>query len=131
MASFVVGHMNETREDIIETLRYALRVNPASAQFCVLTPYPGTRIRNEFMDRIVSSNWDLYNSVCALMRTNFLEPHEIQRLLRSMYLRFYLRPSRILRAMMGSFGRHSMDLGRTIQLIRAIMMAGINNKEKG
>lgn len=131
MASFVIGHMNETRKDILATLRYALRVNPASAQFCVVTPYPGTQIRSAYRDRIVSSNWDRYNSVCALMRTNKLEPHEIQKLLRWMYLRFYLRPTRVGRALSGSLGRHAMSLSTTMALIRTIMKEGIGDGEKG
>lgn len=125
MASFVIGHMNETREDILATLGYALRVNPASAQFCVITPYPGTQIRRDHHHRILSSDWDRYNSVCALMQTESLEPHEIQRLLRRMYLRFYLRPSRIARALGGSLGRHSMRFSTTMALIRTIMKEGI------
>jgi anaerobic magnesium-protoporphyrin IX monomethyl ester cyclase len=127
MASFVIGHMNETREDIMATLRYAIRVNPASAQFCVVTPYPGTQIRRKHRDRIVSSNWDHYNSVCALMRTHTLEPHDIQRLLRWMYLRFYIRPPRIVRALGGSLGRHAMGLSKTLALIRTIPRNGVVN----
>ena len=47
MASFIFGDIKETKDMMLETIRYAKKLNPGSAQFTILTPYPGTRLYNE------------------------------------------------------------------------------------
>jgi anaerobic magnesium-protoporphyrin IX monomethyl ester cyclase len=95
IASFVIGGIDETYDDIMRTLKYALRLNPPTVQFCLLTPYPGTQIYKEYQDRIVTKDWEKYDIMHAVLRTNHFSPEELQKILKKMYTRFYFRPRRI------------------------------------
>ena len=95
IASFVIGGIEETYDDIMKTLKYALRLNPPTVQFCLLTPYPGTKIYKEYQDRIVSKDWHKYDIMHAVLRTTHFSPEELQNILKRMYIRFYFRPRRI------------------------------------
>jgi len=95
IASFVIGDIDETYEDIMRTLHYAIRLNPPTVQFCLLTPYPGTEIYRRYQDRIVTKDWEKYDIMHAVLRTDHFTPEELQQILRSMYSRFYFRPRRL------------------------------------
>lgn len=120
LASFTIGHINETKKDIERTIKYSIELEPTSSQFCVVTPYPGSSIYEQYKNRIVSFNWDYFNSTTAIMYTDQLTPQEIQKLLQKCYIRFFLRPKRILRAMGGSFGKYQLSLSQTVRLLKSI-----------
>lgn len=41
-ADFMIGSPGETKEEILETIRFAQKINPDFAQFSITTPYPNT-----------------------------------------------------------------------------------------
>jgi radical SAM superfamily enzyme YgiQ (UPF0313 family) len=41
--TFALGLTGDTKETIKKTINYAIKLNPDSAQFSVVTPFPGTR----------------------------------------------------------------------------------------
>lgn len=63
-ASFVFG-MDHDDESVFErTVEWAVRQGIETATFHILTPYPGTAIRQRLIeqDRITTHNWDLYDT---------------------------------------------------------------------
>lgn len=44
---FMIGSPNETKEEILETVNYAVKLDPDYAHFSVTTPYPETQLYNE------------------------------------------------------------------------------------
>ncbi|MDP3023956.1 MAG: radical SAM protein [candidate division Zixibacteria bacterium] len=92
--SFIIGCLDETSEMIKKTIRYAKRLNPAYAQFSVLTPYPGTRLYDSVKDRLLTDNWEIYWGGQPVIRLDKISPKELQRLIIRAYLSFYLRPKK-------------------------------------
>lgn len=97
--SFIIGAFDETREMIKNTVRFAKMLDPKNVQFSILTPFPGTRLYEdaERMGIIQHKNWRYYDGAHAVMRTKYLKPEEIQRLLNEAYISFYIRPHRLIR----------------------------------
>ena len=97
--SFIIGALDETKEMIINTIRFAKLLNPRNVQFSILTPFPGTRLYEDAdkMGIIIHKNWKYYDGAHAVMRTKYLKPDEIQRLLNLAYISFYARPNRLFR----------------------------------
>ncbi|OPX32140.1 MAG: hypothetical protein B1H40_02955 [Candidatus Latescibacteria bacterium 4484_181] len=89
--SFIIGGVHETKKMIDQTIQLARKLNPDTAQFSILTPYPGTQLFKSVKDRIVVHNWDLYDGIHAVMRTKHLSPAEIQKSIVKAYSKFYLR----------------------------------------
>jgi radical SAM superfamily enzyme YgiQ (UPF0313 family) len=68
--SFVFG-MDDDGEDVFErTVEWAVTTGITTATFHIQTPYPGTRLfaRMEAEDRIVTRDWDLYDTRHVVFR---------------------------------------------------------------
>jgi len=61
--TFTFGLPGETNETIRKTIDFALRLDPATIQFSIATPFPGTTFYKEMRERghIVSENWTEYD----------------------------------------------------------------------
>jgi len=95
--SFIIGGLNETREMVLDTIKFAKKLRPAVVQFSILTPYPGCRLYEEAGDRIFTRDWSLYDGAHSVMRIDHIEPRELEALFFKAYRSFYLRLSQIAR----------------------------------
>ncbi|MDO8602987.1 MAG: radical SAM protein [Candidatus Omnitrophota bacterium] len=61
--TFTFGLPGETKETIRKTIDFALRLDPATIQFSIATPFPGTSFYEEMMAKghIISENWTEYD----------------------------------------------------------------------
>jgi len=99
---FMLGLPTETREESLETIAFAKKIDPLWAQFTITVPYPGTQMFNE-LDRtgqIRTYDWSRYNTWSGWKGGEELpfvpQGRTIEELveLQKMALRsFYLRPS--------------------------------------
>jgi radical SAM superfamily enzyme YgiQ (UPF0313 family) len=97
--SFVFG-MDDDEEDVFDrTVAWAIENGITTATFHIQTPYPGTRLyaRMEEEGRIVSRNWDLYDTRHVVFRPARLSPRALEAGYWRAYDRFY-RWSAIARA---------------------------------
>ncbi len=117
---FILGEPSETREEIEATIDYVKFLNPGTAQFSILTPYPGTETWMELKGRLVSRDWNLYDGMHAVFRGDHLEPEEMEKLCRRAYRRFYLQPKRLAREVFegGRPGRPNLKI--ITRLMRAV-----------
>jgi radical SAM superfamily enzyme YgiQ (UPF0313 family) len=103
-AHFMIGGPGETLETIQKTIDFAKRLNPTTASFGILTPYPGTRLFSmvaekhpEIRDGSESNMDNLHvtgfysDSICGLTGTT------LSRAVVGAYRQFYLRPIYVLR----------------------------------
>jgi len=58
--TFTFGLPGETEATIEETLNYALKTDPETAQFSICTPFPGTRYYDECLNNgwLINNDWD-------------------------------------------------------------------------
>jgi anaerobic magnesium-protoporphyrin IX monomethyl ester cyclase len=61
--TFTFGLPGETKATVRRTIDFALRINPASLQFSITTPFPGTAYFAQLSRKkqIVGNNWDDYD----------------------------------------------------------------------
>jgi radical SAM superfamily enzyme YgiQ (UPF0313 family) len=61
--TFSFGLRGETKETIEKTIDYALKSDPDSIQFSIITPFPGTRLFEELEKegKILTRDWSLYD----------------------------------------------------------------------
>lgn len=99
VCSFIIGAPMESRDDILRTLKFSIKLDPDYAQYSILTPYPGTEIYEEAKEKgwLLTENFDDYTCGKPVLKNFYLSPKEISRLLRYCYMRFYLRPKFILK----------------------------------
>ena len=97
--SFVFG-MDDDDEDVFRrTVDWAIERGITTATFHIQTPYPGTRLfaRTEADGRILTRDWDLYDTRHVVYRPARLTPQALERGYNWAYREFY-RWSSIARA---------------------------------
>jgi radical SAM superfamily enzyme YgiQ (UPF0313 family) len=89
--SFVFGLDGDDRHVFRRTVDWAVEVGITTATFHVLTPYPGTALFTDIaaQDRIVTRNWDLYDTRHVVYRPSCMSPEELKRGYDWSYEEFY------------------------------------------
>lgn len=98
-AFFVHGLPSDTVSSIRRNIQYAIELDPTNVQFTFATPFPGThfyRIARE-EGLIKKEGWEHYSSLEPVAATRSLGIKELEWLTKYAYLRFFARPSRVLK----------------------------------
>jgi radical SAM superfamily enzyme YgiQ (UPF0313 family) len=105
LAYFMFGNLNETREDMKETIDFALSLDADFAQFSITIPYAGTEMYEEALkEGIITS--DYWADYARRPTPDFVPPQLIENMVdrRTMLAmrdeavrRFYFRPRFILK----------------------------------
>jgi magnesium-protoporphyrin IX monomethyl ester (oxidative) cyclase len=76
---FIVGHYAESIEDTMPYPKFARALGLRQTLFMAMTPYPGTKIFDEYAreNNITSFDWDLYNNFVPVIRTAHMENRDI------------------------------------------------------
>jgi radical SAM superfamily enzyme YgiQ (UPF0313 family) len=89
--SFVFG-MDDDGEDVFDrTVEWAIEHGIETATFHILTPYPGTAVfeRMRADDRLLTEDWDLYDTRHAVFRPKRMSPDALERGYWRAYRDFY------------------------------------------
>jgi anaerobic magnesium-protoporphyrin IX monomethyl ester cyclase len=104
----IFGGPGETRETISNTMEFIRRMNPTTASFGIVTPYPGT----ELFDRVAQAKPDIGDGTASNM-TNLhtlpfyadamctLPGEELSKAVTRAYRQFYFRPKYLLKRLLG------------------------------
>jgi len=127
-ATFIIGHMGDTWDSMLDTLNFAIDLDVDLFQLNICTPYPGTQLYREAVDRgmLQSTDWNRYGQGDVLFKQEQLSAEEIYRFERYAFRRFYLRPKvgfRMLKRITSWY--HIRDY------IRAARHLLLGNKKKG
>ncbi len=100
---FMIGHPFDTVETMRKTIDFALRLDPTYAQFTMSTPLPGTALWTWVKQHGRSLIGDDVTKLDFLgtkphFETDLFTAREAQRMYRSAYRRFYLRPKYVWRS---------------------------------
>lgn len=98
---FMMGHPQETKEDIIATINTARKMPLDRLSVTFTLPLPGSQVFQYYLQKgylnMHSINWQQFAGPQYIPRTEFLSNGELTGLLRSAYAQFYLNPYRVLR----------------------------------
>ncbi len=97
IANYTLGLPNDTVGGIMDTIRYAKKLNTFAIQFTVTTPYPGTQFFRNVQHMIFDRNWEHFNGWTSVFRHPTIAPEELHRLREFAYVSYHLRPRYIWR----------------------------------
>lgn len=118
IASFMLGNLGENRSLAEDTIAFAKSLNPGSAQFTLLTPFPGTRLWETLQDHIFDHNWDHYDCLHPVIKLEHLSPEELAQLLKKAYRGFYLRPQRIWQGLLSPLRGRGIRVSNILRMAR-------------
>ncbi|NTW52339.1 MAG: radical SAM protein [Chlorobiaceae bacterium] len=80
---FIIGHHSESEEDTMAYPLFAKSLGLKQSLFMAMTPYPGTKIFEEYRSEgnITSSDWDLYNNFTPVIKTASMDTADLVRML--------------------------------------------------
>lgn len=92
-ASFIIGSLDETWDTMEDSLQMALELDFDFVQLFISTPYPGTAMYNEAMERgwLRAESWDAYGQARVLVDQPQIDAETIYRFERHFNRRFYMR----------------------------------------
>lgn len=78
--SFVFGFDNEDTSIFERTLEFIMKIRLPAATFSILTPYPGTKLREKLLaeGRIIDKNWEHYDGTHTVFRPAKMTPEVLE-----------------------------------------------------
>ncbi|MDA2933720.1 B12-binding domain-containing radical SAM protein [Acidobacteria bacterium AH-259-D05] len=93
---FMIGFLDETEEEIRDTIRLASQLRLRRANFNIVIPIPGTAIFDELLEhgliKLEDINWDTLTSDQVAFERRHVSGRRLLRLQQYAYLRFYGNP---------------------------------------
>lgn len=90
---YMFGIPDDTRESLINTIRYAKKLNTHVAQFFVFTPFPGTAYYEKVREDITEKDWERFDCYTPVMRHKNLSDSDILKLKERAFVSYYYRPA--------------------------------------
>lgn len=97
IANYTLGLPNDTVDGILDTIRYAKKLNTFAIQFTVTTPYPGTQMFQNVKHLIFDWDWEHFNGWTSVYRHPNISSQELHRLREFAYVSYHLRPRYVWR----------------------------------
>ena len=104
IGDFIVGFDSDTPDVFDETLTAIAKLGIDVADFCVLTPFPGTSLykRLEQEGRLLTKDWSRYNLKTVVFTPKHMTPEQLQQGIARMYRRFYSPHNTVQRVTRGA-----------------------------
>jgi len=97
-AFFMLGFLDETESEMRQTIEFACTTRISTASFFILTPFPGTEVYQQALERKIHVEKANYTHYYALSANLSKVPDKVVTRLRLYaYARFYLNPIRLIR----------------------------------
>jgi radical SAM superfamily enzyme YgiQ (UPF0313 family) len=91
-AFYILGLMNDSRRSILKTIDYAKKLNTHIAQFTINTPIPGTKFYGEIKDKIITDNFEKFDTYTLVFKHPRLSNRELMELKEKAFVSYYFRP---------------------------------------
>jgi anaerobic magnesium-protoporphyrin IX monomethyl ester cyclase len=97
--AFMLGNPGETESSMDKTINFAKNAGIKYAVFNITTPYPGTTLYKEFLQKnsLLHQDWNLYDRAQPILKLDTVSDEIVQKYYYKSYRDFYLRPTYILR----------------------------------
>lgn len=97
IANYTLGLPNDTIDGIMDTIRYAKKLNTFAIQFTVTTPYPGTQFYHNVKHSIFNQDWENFNGWTSVFHHPTIRTEDLHRLREFAYVSYHLRPRYVWR----------------------------------
>ncbi len=119
-ASYILGGLQDTPRTVEETLRFARELDTDVAQFCILTPYPGTAVYEQVKDRISRwrGPWAFFDMQHLVFKHEHFSFVRLEWLLLKAHLLYYTRSRRAILDIWRHGKKHRLGIGTVFRFAR-------------
>lgn len=97
LANYIFGFPGDSKENILNTIKYAKKLNTPFAAFNICTPYPDTIFYEKNKDRICENDFEKFTGSNPVMEIPGLSREEMLRLSEKAYVSYYFRLAWLLK----------------------------------
>ncbi len=120
---FLIGLPGEDRRTILQTIDFAIRLDPDIAKFHILKPYPRSEVHEQLkkLGLIIDEDYIHYGiHTGPVHRLPDLSADDLMALQKLAYRRFYMRPGKIIRefARIKTLNRLGLNLSAGISILK-------------
>lgn len=90
--NYILAYPGETKESLLNTIKYSRMLNSMFASFHIFTPQPGTRIFDDYRDRFLETDWQNFNYSRLVWKHDTLSKEFVEDALYKAYVGYYFRP---------------------------------------
>ncbi|MBF0511039.1 MAG: cobalamin-dependent protein [Candidatus Omnitrophica bacterium] len=118
---FIIGHFGETRESILETIRFMKRLPLDDFHFTTFTPLPGT-LAYDIADKYgtFDKTWSKMNLQNTVFLPHGLSADDLENYSKLAYRTFYFRP-KIIMSYLWVLMRHPRNIKRLLNAFQALV----------
>jgi anaerobic magnesium-protoporphyrin IX monomethyl ester cyclase len=119
-ASYILGALHDTVDTIHETIRFAKRLDTNVAQFCILTPYPGTAIYEQVKNRIFKwrAPWSFFDMQHLVFKHDHFSFIRMEWLLLKANLLYYTRSKKAIQDIWGHIKKHRLGIQTIFRFLK-------------
>ncbi len=104
--NFIIGFPHETEKSVRDTIEYAKKLNSMFATFHVFTPQPGTKIFENYRDKLLGIDWEDFTYSNLVWQHDTLSKEFLDGITSKAYIEYYFRPQWI--------AKHALRLARIL-----------------
>lgn len=126
---FTFGLPGETKASAEATIKFAIELPLDYVSFFTAVPYPGTEFGGYMRDKglLKTDDWSRYDETqCDVYDLSDFTAKELQRIVKKAYIRWYFRPTKIMRELRNSFT--PVGLKRNLCLLTSFLKTIISNE---
>lgn len=90
-AFYILGSPWDTKETMIDMMRYAKKLNTSVAQFTISTPYPGTQYYEAMKDKLLGLDWEMFNGFNLVFDHPHVTRKDLLQLKEKAFVSYYFR----------------------------------------
>jgi len=128
--SFVFAHPDDSYDDLVSFGDFAREIDLDFADFIMLTPYPGTRVHDDYAaaGKILTTDWRKYTQGTLLVEHPSLDDVGVRNAKRQAFMRFMspLKMSRTLELVSNYFARPDTTNTPVSSILKAIYITFLN-----
>lgn len=94
-AFYMLGLVGDTPKSMQNTIEFAASLNTLGAQFCTMTPFPGTALYDRFQESLLTRDFTQFNEYQPVVDIKTSTPDEVIAAAQTAY-QYYLRPQWLL-----------------------------------
>jgi len=91
VAFYIIGLPGDTRQGILDTISYSIKLNTHIANYTICTPIPGTGFYKKIAKQIYDHDFNHYDNFTPVFRHDQLSHQEIAALLEKAFVKYYFR----------------------------------------
>lgn len=96
-AFYILGLTNDTPQSIESTIRYSKQLNTLAAQFCLMTPFPGTKLYDTLKDKLITNKWSNFTQFHPTVKLDNLSNDQLVSYRDLAYKEYYTNPKWLLK----------------------------------